>query len=237
VQPVTFCNRCRGMRVGWNPRYLLHCLTCREWLSKSTKLLILTVVASVLALAFSTSSAFVFSNQSSEQIIQEAGLQLPVVAKTVTTDPAVKAMESFLIAYKVDRARRSRIAGAIVRTGRKYDVDPRLIASIMIVESRANPFAISRADSIGIMQIHVPTWGRKAEEEGINLFKIEDNVEFGVRILKEYIHRFGLWEGVKHYNGASPDSATSTQSVSEYVSRVQRIYGNLGTQIAETTFQ
>ena len=30
---------------------------------------------------------------------------------------------------------------------------------------RANPFAVSRADSVGIMQIHLPTWGRIAEKE------------------------------------------------------------------------
>jgi len=230
MQPIAFCNRCRGMRVGWNSRYLLHCMTCREWLSKSSKLLILTVLASVLALAFSTPSALVFSDQNPEQTVQEAGLQLPIIA---ATDPAIKAIESFLEAYKVDRGQRGRIAGAIVTSGRKYDIDPRLIASIMIVESRANPFAISGADAIGIMQIHLPTWGHKADEEGINLFRIEDNVEFGVRILNEYIHRFGLWEGVKRYKGWNPESSASAQSVSDYVSKVQRIYGDHRTQVAQ----
>ena len=64
---------------------------------------------------------------------------------------------------------------------------PRLVASIIIVESRANPFAISESDSVGIMQIHLPTWGRSPTEQGINLFKIEDNVDLGVRILSGYI--------------------------------------------------
>jgi hypothetical protein len=231
MQPIAFCHRCRGMRVGWNLRYAHHCLTCKEWLAKSSKVLILTILASILALTFSTPAALVFSDQNSGQTFEEATLQLPILA---SVDPAVKAMEAFLERYKVDGGKRSRIAAAIVDSGRKNDVDPRLIASIMIVESRANPFAISGADSIGIMQIHLPTWGHRADEEGINLFKIEDNVNFGVRILKDYIRRFGLWEGVKRYKGWNPDSATSAQSVSEYAGKVQRLYENSKTDTAES---
>ena len=29
------------------------------------------------------------------------------------------------------------------------------------------------------MQIHLPTWGLTADREDINLFKIEDNIDFG----------------------------------------------------------
>ena len=32
MQPIAFCNRCRGMKVGWNRRYILHCLMCRDWI-------------------------------------------------------------------------------------------------------------------------------------------------------------------------------------------------------------
>ena len=221
MQPIAICNRCRGMRVGWNRRYILHCLACREWLSKSSKLLILTVLVSILAFAFTTPSALVFSDQNSEQAIPEASLLATAVH---STDPAVQSMEAFLESFKVNEGSRGRIAGAIVDSGRRHDIDPRLVASIMIVESRANPFAISTRDSIGIMQIHLPTWGPKADKEGINLFKIEDNVEFGVRILKDYVRRFGLWEGVKRYKGWNPGNPNSALSVAEYVAKVQRIY-------------
>jgi len=175
-----------------------------------------------LTLAFSTPGAFVFSDQNSGQLVEAAAFQVPTAAPAA--DPSVKAIEAFLDRYKVQEGERSRIAAAIVKSGRKYDVDPRLIASIMIVESRANPFAISGADAVGIMQVHLPTWGHRAEKEGINLFKIEDNVEFGVRILKDYVHRFGLWDGVRRYNGYSPEIPTTEQSASEYVGKVQHIY-------------
>jgi soluble lytic murein transglycosylase-like protein len=184
--------------------------------------LILTILASVLTLAFSTPGALVFSDENSGQIVEAAAFQLIPVG--TPADPAVQAIEAFLERYQVREGERGRIATAIVKSGRKYDVDPRLIASIMIVESRANPFAISGADAVGIMQVHLPTWGHRADKEGINLFKIEDNVEFGVRILKDYVHRFGLWEGVKRYNGFSPEIPTSEQSASDYVGKVQHIY-------------
>ena len=96
----------------------------------------------------------------------------------------------------------------------------------MIVESRANPFAISDRESIGIMQIHLPTWGETVDQEGINLFKVEDNIDFGVRILKQYVDRYGLWQGVKRYKGWNPDSPVSEQNAEEYVEKIQRIYAS-----------
>jgi len=230
MQPFAFCNRCRGLRVGCNRRYIVHCLICKQWLSQSSKLLIFTVLASFLVLAFSSPGSLVFSDQNAEQTIQEATVE---AAGIVGEDPAALSIDAFLNKYKVDEGQRSRIASAVVRSGRKYDVDPFLIASIMIVESRANPFAISGSDAIGIMQIHLPTWGQQADEEGINLFKIEDNVEFGVRILKDYVRQFGLWEGVKRYKGWNPENPNSAQSVSEYAAKVQRIYSNRKSETAE----
>jgi hypothetical protein len=219
MEAITFCSRCRGMRVGWNWRYAQHCLTCKEWLSKSSKLLILSICLSILVFAFPIPSAYVFSGEN-PGLIKEAGFH----AADAVIDPAVNTMDAFLIKYKVDEPHRSRIAGSIVASARKYNIDPRLVASIMIVESRANPFAISNADSIGIMQIHIPTWGPTADEEGINLFKIEDNVDFGVRILKDYVRRFGMWEGVKRYKGWHPDSPESAQAAGDYLAKVQHVY-------------
>lgn len=223
MEPIAFCSRCRGMRVGWNIRYIAHCLSCKDLLSKSAKLLVLTMLVSVLVLGFPTPSAYVFSGQN-HPVVQEAGLfDIPLLPPK---DTAVASMEGFLKKYDVDPGHRDRVASAIVSSARKYDVDPRLVASITIVESRANPFAISNLDSIGIMQIHLPTWGAKAEREGINLFKVEDNVDFGVQILKDYIRRFGLWEGVKRYKGWNADDPDSSQSVEDYLAKVQRIFGS-----------
>ena len=220
MQPFAFCSRCRGMRVGWNGRYLLHCLTCKEWISKSFKLLILSVLLSILVLAFPVPGAFVFSEQNPQRPVLEAAMASAVASPV---DPAVSTLVVFLKRYQVGEDHRSRVAESIVHSSRKYNLDPQLVASIMIIESRANPFAIS-GNSIGVMQIHMPTWGHTADREGINLFKIEDNVDFGVRILKGYVRRFGLWEGVKRYKGWNSGSPDSLQAVEEYLAKVQRMY-------------
>jgi hypothetical protein len=223
MQAIAFCTRCRGMRVGWNCRYIEHCLICKEWITKSSKLLILTVFVAVIIFAFPTPAALVFSGQPMELPIQQAGFA-PSIPSVM--DPAVNSIESFLKGYGVvDPTHRSRVAESIVSAGRKHNLEPRLIASIVIVESRANPFAISSKDSIGIMQIHLPTWGKTADREGVNLFKIEDNIDFGARILRDYVRKSGMWDGVKRYKGWFPDSPESESSALEYVAKVQGIYG------------
>ena len=49
MQPITFCIRCRGMKVGFNSRYVRHNLVCRKWLAKSSKVVLFLGVAVALA--------------------------------------------------------------------------------------------------------------------------------------------------------------------------------------------
>jgi soluble lytic murein transglycosylase-like protein len=159
-------------------------------------------------------------NRLEQPIRQAAALQ----ANVTPVGPAVRSMDAFLEQHEIRQSNRLRLAESIVSSAIKHNLSPRLIASIMIVESRGNPFAISGKNAVGIMQIHLPTWGQSADREGINLFKIEDNIDFGARILKNYIHQFGLWQGVKRYNGFMASDPTSVQSAEEYVGKVQRVY-------------
>jgi soluble lytic murein transglycosylase-like protein len=219
---IVFCTRCRGMRAGWNKRYILHWLLCTQWLCNSSRLRNLAIATAALLLAF-PESTIVFSSDRLDQPIQKVGVRARIYA--MSSSPDVRSMEAFLARHEVREANRSRLAASIVTSARKYNLDPRLIASITIVESRGNPFAISSKNAIGIMQIHLPTWGETVDREGINLLKIEDNIDFGARILKNYVGQFGLWEGVKRYNGFIADNPISEQSAEDYVAKVQRIYG------------
>ena len=221
MQRIAFCCRCRGMGVGLNRRYILHCVVCKEWTSK---LLILTVFLSILFFAFPIPTAFVYSEQHPQPLTEFGIGALGAPTTMAAVDPAVRTLDGFLKRYDVDQDNRVRVAESIVSSSRKYNLDARLVASIMIIESRANPFAISGSDAIGIMQIHLPTWGRMALREGINLFKVEDNVDFGVRILKDYVRKFGVWEGVKRYKGWNSDSPESLESAENYLAKVQGIY-------------
>jgi soluble lytic murein transglycosylase-like protein len=101
-------------------------------------------------------------------------------------------------------------------------VDPFLVAGILLAESSGNPYAISNRKAVGIMQIHVPTWGETVEAEGINLFLLEDNIDFGTRILRDYTRRYGLWDGVMRYLGATEP----TDEALAYVQRVQGVYSD-----------
>jgi hypothetical protein len=185
-------------------------------------LLIFTVVLSSLIFAFPISTGFVFSYNeplapAGRPQISEASL-IPVVL-----DPSIRSIDHLLSFYNVEPQLRSRVSKAIVEAGKKYNLDPKLIAAIVIVESRANPFAISEADSVGVMQIHLPTWGAIADRENINLFKVEDNVRLGARILAGYVTRYGLWEGIMRYKGWN-DNAESQQRAGEYMEKVKKIY-------------
>jgi hypothetical protein len=212
------------MSVGFNKRFIVHCFICRQYLTRTSKLFILSVLLTVLIFSFPATGGLVSSDDATNRT---------PFASNVRANPALAPIpgnvlapiEAILDRFKVEKTYRDRVARSILRSSWKHDVDPRLVTSIMMVESRANPFAISGSDAIGLMQIHLPTWGSKAEREGINLFKIEDNVDFGVRILKDYIRRYGIWGGVKRYKGWY-DNPTSEQNANEYVQKVQRIYGD-----------
>jgi hypothetical protein len=221
MQPIAFCTRCRGMKVGWNRKYVLHCLACQEWLSKSYKLLILTAVLSSFVFAFPVTTGIALTDLTLSQVGPSVAESAPSPKPKADMSAAV---QNLLERYGVEKERLVRVTEAILTSSAKYRVDPKLVAAIVIVESRANPFAVSDKTSVGVMQIHLHTWKEIAETENINLFNIEENVDFGVRILRDYIAGNGIWEGVARYKGriATPESH---QAADDYVRKVQGIYG------------
>src|SRR5215468_6916348 len=132
MESIAFCRRCRGMRVGWNRRYVLHYVKCREWISKSSKLLILTVFLWLVGFSFGDPGASLVAGPESEPVVQQAGF----IPSSLVTPPkaaislAIRTIDGFLQRYEADQAHRGRVAESIVRSSQKYDVDPRLIASI-----------------------------------------------------------------------------------------------------------
>jgi hypothetical protein len=220
MQPrVAFCNRCRGMRVSWNKGYVLHRIFCTQF--SPSRLGSLAVLTVVLLLFFAEPNTSLLTADRKEKPVQESGLQ---TAAVMTVGPAVRSIEAFLTRQGVSRATCERLASSIVNSAKKYDLNPKLIASVIIIESRGNPFAISGKDAIGLMQIHLPTWGDTAQREGVDLLKIEDNVDFGARILKNYVGQFGVREGLKRYNGFFAGDPTSEQSAEDYAEKVHRLY-------------
>ena len=82
-------------------------------------------------------------------------------------------------------------SGAISETIRQaahhYGVDSRLIEAMVQVESRFEPFAVSRVGAMGLMQLMPET----ARQLGVaNPFDIEENIYAGVRYFKSLYNRF-----------------------------------------------
>jgi soluble lytic murein transglycosylase-like protein len=205
------------MEMGWNKRFVAHKLYCKGWLHRSSRLAGVAVVA-VMVFGFPKPGASVGSVPA---LPHQEVADIPAVSAIKAEIPS---MNAFLKLHQVNDTNRERLAESIVTSARKHGLNPRLLASIVIVESRGNPFAISGQDAVGIMQIHLPTWGNMADRENINLLKIEDNIDFGARILKDYVQRFGVSEGIRRYNGFIPGEPTWEKSSQEYLDRVQQVY-------------
>jgi soluble lytic murein transglycosylase-like protein len=90
-----------------------------------------------------------------------------------------------------------RIASAVVRYSRKYQIDPVLVTAVLLVESSARPWARSPKGAIGLMQImpHVIVPSAFAG----NLATIESNIEGGCFLLADNIRRLGEEDGISAY--------------------------------------
>jgi len=220
---IALCVRCGGMKQGWNKRYIFHWLWCRQGFRKSARVGGVVMVVATLALGFPEPSASVSSVPRAEQPMPMPKVET-VSEMEVVIARQVRSMTAFLQLHRIPEENRARLAESLVASARKYGLNPKLLASVMIVESRGNPFAISGQDAVGVMQVHLPTWGDTADREDINLLKIEDNVDFGARILKEYVGRFGVTEGLRRYNGYIPGEPVWEESSQRYLDKVQQIY-------------
>jgi soluble lytic murein transglycosylase-like protein len=119
----------------------------------------------------------------------------------------------------IDSEEVSKLTKLIVRHALNKKLDPKLVASIIIVESRGNPLAISGAKAVGIMQIHVPSWCDVVDFTEKNPFDPEVNIEIGTTILVDYLrHNKDLESALLAYEG----SHDPTQS--EYASKVMAVY-------------
>jgi soluble lytic murein transglycosylase-like protein len=109
----------------------------------------------------------------------------------------------------------------------KYDVDPRLVKSIIHVESDFNPHAVSRCGAIGLMQLMPST----ARNLGVtNPYSMKQNIEGGTKyisiLLKEHkdirlaVAAYNAGGGsVKRYGGIPPYRETIL-----FVKRVMELY-------------
>jgi soluble lytic murein transglycosylase-like protein len=110
----------------------------------------------------------------------------------------------------------------------KYNLDPKLIAAVIMAESNFNPKAGSGAGAKGLMQLMPDTF--KAYGSG-DIMNPKDNIMAGTRYLSIQIKTFGTVElglaaynagpgAVKKYKGIPPYKETQ-----DYVKKVMRYWG------------
>ena len=88
-------------------------------------------------------------------------------------------------------------ASATGRIAIDFGISPRVLSALVFVESSCNPNAVSGRRSVGLTQVNPIVW-RYTQAE---LRDPERNLRIGATILSAYVHKFGLVEGLHHYNG------------------------------------
>lgn len=122
----------------------------------------------------------------------------------------VAAINPSLTSFEVNE-----IGRAIVRYSSQYELPPRLIVAIIMVESSGRVFAVSPKGAKGLMQV-MPFWKNELGIEG-TLFDIDNNIRAGTHILAENIRERGFEEGIAlYYRGNLPVSGAG------YLGKVQK---------------
>jgi soluble lytic murein transglycosylase-like protein len=121
------------------------------------------------------------------------------------------------------------IDAAIDQAAERHNVDPNLVRALIKVESNFNPNAVSRKGAMGLMQL-MPQTARQLNV--INPFDPEQNVDAGVRHLKQLMESFGgdVRLSLAAYN-AGAGAVTRSAGIPHYaetrnyVRRITGLYG------------
>ncbi len=126
---------------------------------------------------------------------------------------------------------RRHVEEAIVREARRNGLDPVLVAAVIQVESRFDPFAVSGVGACGLMQLMPPTarWLLAKDNDSTNdklqpahLFNPLLNIELGTTYLAQLMDRFDgdLTQALIAYN-AGPGVARSLKRGSKAWRRLE----------------
>jgi hypothetical protein len=120
-----------------------------------------------------------------------------------------------------DAALANRVATALVREGRRANIDATLLVGVLLTENPdLEPRATSSAGARGLMQVmpfHAGNWGCSSRD----LFDIDANICHGVQILADNLkHSRNLSAALQRYNGCVRGS--NTPDCHRYAGKVYR---------------
>src|SRR5271165_40473 len=120
------------------------------------------------------------------------------------------------------------VDASIVMAAARHNVDPNLVRAVIKVESNFNSNAVSRKGAMGLMQL-MPSTAR--EEKVRNPFDPDQNVDAGVRHLKQLLENYGgdVNLTLAAYNAGSGAVARSAgvpryAETQNYVRRITNLY-------------
>jgi len=120
------------------------------------------------------------------------------------------------------------IDAAIAQAAARHNVDPNLVRAVVKVESNFNPNAVSRKGAMGLMQL-MPSTARQLKVQ--NPFDPEQNVDAGVRHLKQLLESYGgdIKLTLAAYNAGAGAVARSSgvphyAETQNYVRRITNLY-------------
>jgi hypothetical protein len=120
------------------------------------------------------------------------------------------------------------IDSAIEQAAARHNVDPNLVRAVVKVESNFNPNAVSRKGAMGLMQL-MPSTARQLNVK--NPFDPEQNVDAGVRHLKQLLESYGgnIKLTLAAYNAGAGAVARSSgvpryAETQNYVRRITNLY-------------
>jgi len=179
------------------------------------------VVGLVIAIAFVAATRGVaeyFSTISYAGDLDMEARQRFLLRQLTPVAPRLEFSPYHLAASKVDRVfrRSQRCAEAdlefielVAREALRAGIDPRILAATVVVESGCNQYAISRRGAVGYMQVMPRVWKDRYDLAAqYNLFNDRDNLHVGAAILSELVQTYGVWEGVRRYQGMGQDCRT-----------------------------
>jgi hypothetical protein len=175
-------------------------------------LMVLAVAGALKAPA--TALGFTFDRQSRIDRLLErtrvVGASLQSVEGVYEQD--IKPLERVLLHYRDEPRLVRRIATALVREGRRAEIDPDILMAVLLVENPwLNPDARSPVGARGLMQVmpgHRGQW--KACPQ--NMDTIEGNICYGAQIFRDYLRLSkGNYEtALLRYNGCVRGTNTPT---------------------------